>query len=171
MMYISKQTAKGCIPMSTIYTEADYTAIAAQQRKRWLVMTVPCVLLAVVLVFSLIKRIEWLTSLSTILIGVILIGGYDLFIKPLHCYQRHIRNCLHGRTRECDLPFIRLSENIDVVEGVRCRQLLCADLDAKGRPYERLFYFDAEKAFPDAQEGDVLHIVHHDLAVANIYRT
>ena len=155
--------------MSTIYSEANYTAIVAQQRKRWLILSIPCVLLAAVLVISLVVRIEWLTSLSTILIGILLIAGYDLFIKPLNCYARHLRHCLHGRTRECELPFIRLSENIDVVDGVRCRQLLCSDLDAKGRPYERLFYFDAEKTFPQANEGDVLHIVHHDLTVANIY--
>ena len=155
--------------MNAIYSEADYTAIIAQQRKRWLILIIPCILLAAVLVVSLIVRMEWLTSLSTILIGVLLIAGYDLFIKPLNCYARHLRHCLHGRTRECELPYIRLSENIDVVEGVRCRQLLCADLDAKGRPYERLFYFDAEKTFPEVNEGDLLHIVHHDLAVANIY--
>ena len=155
--------------MSTIYSEADYTAIVAQQRKRWLILSIPCVLLAAVLVVSLVVRTEWLTSLSTILIGILLIAGYDLFIKPLNCYARHLRHCLHGRTRECELPFIRLSENIDVVDGVRCRQLLCSDLDAKGRPYERLFYFDAEKAFPEVNEGDMLHIVHHDLTVANIY--
>lgn len=155
--------------MSTIYSEADYTAIVAQQRKHWLILSIPCVLLAAVLVISLVVRIEWLTSLSTILIGILLIAGYDLFIKPLNCYARHLRHCLHGRTRECELPFIRLSENIDVVDGVRCRQLLCSDLDAKGRPYERLFYFDAEKAFPEVNEGDMLHIVHHDLTVANIY--
>lgn len=155
--------------MSTIYSEADYTTIVAQQRKRWLILSIPCVLLAAVLVVSLVVRIEWLTSLSTILIGILLIAGYDLFIKPLNCYARHLRHCLQGRTRECELPFIRLSENIDVVDGVRCRQLLCSDLDAKGRPYERLFYFDAEKAFPEVNEGDMLHIVHHDLTVANIY--
>ena len=155
--------------MSTIYSDADYTSIVAQQRKRWLILSIPCVLLAAVLIVSLVVRIEWLTSLSTILIGILLIAGYDLFIKPLNCYARHLRHCLHGRTRECELPFIRLSENIDIVDGVRCRQLLCSDLDAKGRPYERLFYFDAEKTFPQANEGDVLHIVHHDLTVANIY--
>ena len=155
--------------MNTIYSEADYTAIVTQQRKRWLILIIPCVLLATVLVVSLIVRWEWLTSLSTILIGILRIAGYDLFIKPLSCYARHLRHCLHGRTRECELPFIRLSENFDVVDGVRCRQLLCSDLDAKGRPYERLFYFDAEKTFPQANEGDVLHIVHHDLTVANIY--
>lgn len=154
---------------NTIYTEADYQAIVKQQRKRWLILGIPCTILAIVVIISLVIRLEWLTSAATILIGVLLIAGYDLFIKPLHCYEVHLNHCLHGRTRECDLPFIRLSENVDVVDGVRCRQLLCADIDAKGRPYERLFYFDAEKDFPSANEGDMLHIVHHELCVADVH--
>lgn len=154
---------------NTIYTEADYQAIVKQQRKRWLILGIPCTILAVVVIISLVIRLEWLTSAATILIGVLLIAGYDLFIKPLHCYEVHLNHCLHGRTRECDLPFIRLSENVDVVDGVRCRQLLCADIDAKGRPYERLFYFDAEKDFPAVNEGDMLHIVHHELCVADVH--
>ncbi len=154
---------------NTIYTEADYQAIVKQQRKRWLILGIPCTILAIVVIISLVIRLEWLTSAATILIGVLLIAGYDLFIKPLHCYEVHLNHCLHGRTRECDLPFIRLSENVDVVDGVRCRQLLCADIDAKGRPYERLFYFDAEKDFPAVNEGDMLHIVHHELCVADVH--
>ena len=154
---------------NTIYTEADYHAILRQQKKRWIILAIPCVLLLAVLVVSLIIRLEWLTVAATIIAGVLLIAGYDLAIKPLHCYQLHLKNCLYGRTRECDLPFLSLSESIDVVEGVRCRQLLCADVDAKGRPYERLFYFDAEKAFPAVQKDEMLHIVHHDLFVADAY--
>lgn len=152
-----------------IYTEADYAEIVKQQQKRWLLIALPCVLLLVVLFLALMNRVEWLTTVSTILIGVILIAGYDLAIKPLHCYEMHLNSCLHGRTRECELPFIRLSENVDLVDGVHFRQLLCKDMDAKGRPYERMFYFDMEKSFPDVQEGDMLHIVHHDLNVADVY--
>lgn len=151
-----------------IYSEADYTAIQAQKRKRWLIVCIPCAVLAAVLVISLFIRLQWLTIACTLIIGVLLIAGYDLFIKPLRCYATHLKNCLYGRTHECDLPFLRLSENIDLVEGVRFHQLLASDTDAKGRPYERLFYFDAEKTFPDIQEGDIIHIVHHDLAVADV---
>ena len=76
-------------------------------------------ILLIPLVAGLLIRVEWMTSVSTILIGVVLIAGYDLAIKPLHCYEQHLNNCLHGRTRECELPFLRLSENIDLVDGVR----------------------------------------------------
>lgn len=151
-----------------IYTDADLNAIVQQQKKRWLILAIPCGLLLITLIVSLFLRLEWLTTAATILIGVILIAGYDFAIKPLHCYEKLLRNCLHGRTRECELAFIRLSENVDVVDGVSCRQLMCADIDGKGRPYERLFYFDAYKELPDVKEGDMLHIVHHDLMIADI---
>lgn len=151
-----------------LYLEADYTAIKAQMRKRWLILGIPCAVLAAVLVASFCVRLEWLTVACTLLIGTMLIAGYDLFIKPIRCYAMHLHNCLHGRTRECELPFLRLSENVDLVDGVRFHQMLAADTDAKGRPYERLFYFDAEKTFPDVQAGDIIRIVHHDLAIADI---
>ncbi len=154
----------------TIYTEADLTAITQQKNKRWTILLIPCAVLLAVLIYSLVIRVEWLTSTCTILIGILLIAGYDFAIKPLRYYQIHLKNCLHGRTRECDLPFVSISENVDMVDGVRCHQLFCKDIDGKGRPYERLFYFDAEKSFPDVQEGDMLHIVHHDLCIANAYR-
>lgn len=154
----------------TIYTEADYSAIRQQMKKRWTILLIPIAVLLAVLVYSLIFRVEWLSSAATIMIGVILIAGYDFAIKPLRCYARHLDNALRGRTRECDLPFVSLSENVDVVDGVRFRQLLFADVDAKGRPYDRLFYFDAEKEFPAAKPGDMMHIVHHDLSVTNIYQ-
>ena len=153
---------------NTIYSQSDLTAIRAQKSKRWLALGIPCAVLAAALVYSLVIRLEWLTSAATILIGAILIAGHDFLIKPLACYETHLKNCLQGRTRACDLPFISLSENVDVVDGVRCRQLLCEDFDAKGRPYERLFYFDAEKQLPDIQPGQTVRIVHHDLMVADI---
>lgn len=152
-----------------IYSEADYTTIVQQQKKRWMMIILPCIPLLVAIIFALIFRVEWLATAATIGIGVILIAGYDLAIKPLHCYEIHLKNCLHGRTRECDLPFLRLSEDVDLVDGVQFHQLLCQDTDAKGRPYERLFYFDVEKTLPELKEGDMVHIVHHDLNIADIY--
>ena len=153
--------------MSTLYTEADYTAIRQQKNKRWLLLLIPVVLLLAVLVYSLVIRLQVLTMLCTILIGVILVAGYDLAIKPLRCYQTFLHNALHGRTRTCELPFISLSEDINLVDGVNCRSLYCEDIDGKGRPYERLFYFDAQKAFPDVKPGDILRIAHHELFVAD----
>lgn len=161
---------KGRIPMrSPIYSQSDLEQIRRQKNQRWLLLGVPGALLLAVVIVSFAFRMEWLTSAATIVLGALLIAGYDFLVKPLVCYQRHLENCLHGRTRESELSFISLSETVDLVEGVRYRQLLCEDVDGKGRPYERLFYFDAEKTFPRATPGQMLHIVHHDLSVADVY--
>ena len=153
----------------TIYTEQDLIDLRNQKTRRFIALGIPCALLLAAVIYAFATRLEWLASAATIIIGIILIAGYDLTLNPLLCYERHLNNCLHGRSRECDLPFVSLSDHVDLVEGVHFRQLLCADYDGKGRPYDRLFYFDAHKAFPDIKPGDMLHIVHHDLFVSNVY--
>jgi len=155
---------------SSIYSSADHQAISRQISKRWLWIGIPCALLAAALVVSLIIRLQWLTVASTVAIGVILIAAYDLTVRPLVCYRRHLNNVLYGRVRETTLPFVALSEDVNLVDGVSFRAMTCSDIDGKGRPYDRLFYFDALKPFPDVKEGDMLHVVHHDLVVADITR-
>lgn len=155
---------------NTIYSPEDVRAIREQIRMRWLAVGIPCVLLLAVLVFSLVKRVEAVTTISTILIGAILIFCWDMFLKPLCCYRKYLQNVLYGRTHEVELPFVALSEDVNVVDGVPCRAMTCMDSDAKGRPYERLFYFDALKTFPDFQPGETVRVTHHDLIVADVTR-
>lgn len=155
---------------STIYSQEDLDAINRQIRQRWLAVAAPCAALLAGVVVSLIFRVEAVTTICTILIGVLLIFCYDLLIKPLCCYRKLLKNVLFGRVHEAKLPFVALSEDVNMVDGVACHQLICEDFDAKGRPYERLFYFDAEKTCPEFQAGDRLHIVHHDLLVADVTR-
>ena len=122
------------------------------------------------MVVSLIFRVEAVTTICTILIGVLLIFCYDLLIKPLCCYRKLLKNVLFGRVHETQLPFISLSDDVNMVDGVACHQLICEDFDAKGRPYERLFYLDAQKTCPEFAKGEALCIVHHDLLVADVTR-
>lgn len=154
-----------------MYTESDLQSVLAQRKRRWTVLLIPVAVLAVVLVGSLIVRVEWLTTAATIVGGVMLIAGYDLCIKPLDDYATHVDNMLHGRRREIDLPFAALSGDISLVDGVRYYALTATDYDEKGKPYERLFYFDAEKPSPDFKAGEMLHIVFHDKEIADISRS
>ncbi len=153
---------------STIYTPADHAAISNQIRNRWIAISIPCVVLLAGLIFSLVMRLQTMTILCTILIGALLIFCYDLLVKPLCCYRKHLTSVLYGRSHEAVLPFVALSEDINLVDGVPCRSLTCLDTDAKGRPYDRLFYFDAQKVLPDCREGQLLRIVHHDLLVVDV---
>lgn len=158
------------IKSRAVYSEKDYEDICRQINRRWAIVAFPCAVLLVIVIWSLTVRIEWITSVCTAISGLILIASYDLAIRPLTCYKRHLNHVLHGRTRETTLPFVSISEDVNLVDGVSCRQLTCRDIDGKGRPYDRLFYFDSLKEFPAFQEGEMLHIVHHDLLVADVQR-
>ena len=153
-----------------MYAETDLEAILAQRKRRWTVLMIPVAVLAAVLIGSLILRVEWLTAGSTVLAGVLLIAGHDLLIKPLSAYATHVDNMLHGRTREVELPFAGISDDVSLVDGVRYRALTVSDLDGKGKPCERLFYFDVEKEFPGFEVGELVHIVYHDKEIAEITR-
>lgn len=153
-----------------MYTESDLQSVLAQRKRRWIILLIPLAVLLAVLVYSLIPRIQWLTIATTLLGGVLLIAGYDLFIKPLSCYAVHVDNMLHGRKREIELPFAGLSGDISLVDGVRYYAMTASDFDEKGKPYERLFYFDAEKPFPGFEAGEMLHIVYHDKEIAEVTR-
>lgn len=155
---------------NTLYNETDLDAIRQQISKRWTILAIPVAVFLAAMIAGFLLRVEWLAPAGTIAAGALLIFGYDLFIKPLDCYRRHLRNVLYGRVREVELPFVALSPDIDLVDGVNCRAMTCADVDGKGRPYDRLFYLDAAKTLPDFKAGEMLRIVHHDLMVADVTR-
>ncbi|MGN0794397.1 MAG: hypothetical protein ACI4MG_08020 [Aristaeellaceae bacterium] len=156
--------------LTPLYTESDLSSICRQIRKRWRIVCIPCLLLLGILIWSLTQRLEWITTACTILIGGLLIAVFDLAIRPLNCYRKHLDNVLHGRIHAVTLPFVSISEDVNLVDGVAYRSMTCLDVDGKGRPYDRLFYFDAQKQFPDYQEGDQLLIRHHGLLIADIHR-
>ncbi|MBE5804857.1 MAG: hypothetical protein E7316_10150 [Clostridiales bacterium] len=153
-----------------MYTEQDLSSILKQQNKRWLVVGSICLLLAGVVVFSLVKRIEALTTCTTIVLGAVLIFGYDMFIRPLHRYAIFLNNALHGRTREADCVYQSVDADPSQVDGVYYFGMTVQQTDDDGKPFDRLFYWDAEKPFPQLQQGDKLHIVYHDRMVADLTR-
>lgn len=155
---------------STLYSHADLAAIQAQMKKRWLAVAAPCVLLLAGVIVSLVFRVEAVTTICTILIGAILIFSWDLLIKPLNCYRKHLEGVLHGLTHETVLPFVEMSETINMVDGVPCYAMTCRDVDGKGRPYDRLFYVDVTRSVPAFREGEMLRVIHHDLVVADVIR-
>ncbi len=153
-----------------MYEEKDLQEIQAQRKRRWILLLIPVGILAVLAVIAFIRRVEWLAMAATLAGGALLIAGYDLAIKPLSAYAVHVNNMLHGRRREIELPFANFSEDLSLVDGVRYHALTCTDYDEKGKPYERLFYYDAEKPAPDFRPGEVLHIVFHDKEISVIER-
>ena len=128
---------------SSLFSAQDQAAIRAQLKKRLILVLIPVLALLGAAIYFAIPRNEVVTDVLTIVSLAVLIFCYDLFLKPLRCYQRHLDNVISGRRRAVDLPFLAISDDISLVDGVPYRAMTCTDLDAKGRPYDRLFYFDA----------------------------
>ena len=145
-----------------MYRKEDEAAISAQIRRRWRTVAIPLVLLLAGIIVSIVYRLEAVTMVLTCLWAATLIFCYDLLIKPLLCYRRHLRNCLYGRTRTLDAAFGGFGEEIDLVDGVRYIPMTAWIQDEKGRDADRLFYFDCELPRPDWSSGQLLHITYHD---------
>lgn len=153
-----------------MYTEQDLTAIRAQQKKRWGLLALPCLILVGVIVYSLTVRIQWLTIAATLLLGALFIFFFEMTIRPLHRYEIHLYNCLHGRTRELDCAYHSIDLDVSVVDGVKYYAMTLLQPDEKGDPFERMLYWDAQKPQPDLQPGDKLHIIYHDRMIAQLTR-
>lgn len=146
-----------------MYTEQDLEAIRAQKKRRWWGLAVPAAICLVVVIVSVAMRQQLLTDVATILLGVILIAGYDLLIKPLRCYERHLNDILHGRTHELtDCMFDHLDEEVSVVDGVSYYGMTVICEEEPGKPYDRLFYYDAQKPRPNLTKGTPLRLIYHD---------
>ena len=151
-----------------MYTQQDLEQILAQKKKRWLLLAIPEAILIAVLVYSLVIRVEWLTTLTWCLAGGLLIFVYDLTIKPLTCYARHLQGVLQGRTRTLDGIFKRVDAQPSMVDGVSYHGVIVSAGDPADEEDDRLFYFDQEKTFPGLNQGDRVRVIYHDRAIAQL---
>lgn len=151
-----------------MYTEQDLSAITAQLRKRWIIVGAICLVLLAGIVYSFIIRVEPVTSGLTVVLGAVLIFGYDMFIKPLHRYAIFLRNALHGRRHTVECTYQGMDADISLVDGVRYYSMSVLQQDDDGDPFERLFYWDAQRPLPQAQPGDKLRVTYHDRMVTDL---
>lgn len=161
-----------------MYTEQELTEIRLQQKRRWTALLVPSALMAAAIVAILVIRgmrqmpdapAEVAVDALTILIGITLLGGYFLLIKPLRCYERHINDLLHGRTHVFENgTFSQMEEDESLVDGVAYYAMTLHCLDEKQKPYERLFYWDVQKPRPQLADGDPVRVVYHDRFVGQL---
>ena len=151
-----------------MYTQTDLEQILAQKKKRWMLLAIPEAILLACVVYSLVIRVEWMTSLFSCLAGALLIFVYDLAIKPLSCYARHLQGVLEGRTRVLEGTFKRMDLQPSMVDGVSYRGMIVSAGDPADEEDDRLFYYDMEKPVPHLREGDQLRVTYHDRAVANL---
>ena len=84
---------------SSLFSAQDQAAIRAQLKKRLILVLIPVLALLGAAIYFAIQRNEAATDVLTIVSLSVLIFCYDLFLKPLRCYQRHLDNVFSGRRR------------------------------------------------------------------------
>ena len=148
-----------------MYTQNDLKDLDQQYRQRLLMTLLPAVLLMVPLVWSLTVRAQWLTVLSTVLLGSILIFLWGTYLSPVSAYRKHIRGLLAGRQRELEGIFKGYADEVALRDKVRFRPLMVNVGDAAEPKDDRLLYWDINLPLPDWQEGERLNIASFDKAI------
>ncbi len=155
-----------------MYQTSDLEENRQQLKRRLLALLLPMVLLIAGIVVSLLPdiRLQWLTILLTILGGAAVIFCYGIFIHPVLSYGRHLKNVLEGRRRETTGRLSEFSSQSCFREGVEYYPMVINTGDKGDEADDRLFYYDVHKGMPPYKPGDMITVVSHDKAVADIRR-
>lgn len=148
-----------------MYTIADLTSVTRQKNKRYLLLALPCLLLLAGIVLSLIGRIEWLTTLLSVLLGILLIFCLDMFILPLVRYEKHLTHALHGKTRQITGWLKEMEENLADKEGLSFYPVILNVDKMENEEDDRLFYWDAHLPRPQWQPGQKLSFTYYDKCI------
>ena len=155
-----------------MYQTSDLEENRQQLKRRLLALLLPMVLLIAGIVVSLLPdiRLQWLTILLTILGGAAVIFCYGIFIYPVLSYGRHLKNVLEGLRRETTGRLREFSSQSCFREGVEYYPMVINTGDKGDEADDRLFYYDVHKGMPPYKPGDMITVVSHDKAVADIRR-
>ena len=137
-----------------MYTEKDILDLSEQLKQRVLVWLMPEALLLAAVIFSFIRRIEWLSSLLFALLCAVILFSLNLTILPVSRYRAFLRNALNGRTTRSVAVFVSFAEEPVKREGVRFYPLIMRVDSVKEEMDERQFYWDANLPKPEWKAGD-----------------
>lgn len=148
-----------------MYTEQDYADICSQIKRRWLLLSIPALLLLAGVIVSFVFRIRWLTIGLSLLLGAGAIFCYGLLLAPLMAYKRHLNDVLHGRTRTTTGAFKEMEEVAVDRDGVKYYPMMLSVGNMDDPEDDRLFYYDANLPRPDWKIGDMITVTAHDKAL------
>lgn len=154
--------------MEKLYTEEYLAALQGQIRRRRLVLLAIIAVCLVGLVLLLMtdngkeNRPVVPATLALILTGAVIIFFWDMLIRPLTAYARHVDASLHGRFHETTVVFDHLNEETSMVEGVAYRDLIFLGEADKHGDRDRMFYWDQELPLPDFKQGQEISVQYFD---------
>lgn len=150
-----------------MYTKQDFDDLTAQLKKRRLILSLPCILLLGLIVYSLIIRLMWLTIALSILLGIVLIFGITMFISPVSVYRHHVDHALYGRVRKTEGCLKEMEETPVWRDGLMLLPLIININDMKNEEDDRLFYYDGRRPLPGWDVGQRLLLTSYDKLITD----
>lgn len=161
-----------------LYSEIDRTQVSAELKKRrWLVILPSVLLLALAVAsfvwFRLHRNVDgWVwTALITVLSGSYFLFFYEVYLRPVSLYYKHVSYMINGRMRET----LGLLKSIDPMvldkDGLDCISLTINVGEKDSPEDDRLFYVDALKAIPEVPVGTRIRVLSNDRMVASLELT
>ena len=150
-----------------MYTTADLMAVSRQKNKRIGLLAIPVLLLLAGIVVSLIVRVEWLTSLLSMVLGILLVFCLDMFILPLHRYEKHLAHALGGKTRQVTGCLKEMEETAVDKEGLPFYPLIININKMENEEDDRLFYWDARRPLPPWHLGGQVTLTSYDKLITD----
>lgn len=158
-----------------LYSQNDREIVAAELGHRRRLVILPALALLLLAIASYVwfrlHRDEggWIwTALLTVAAGAYFLFFYEVYLRPVQLYARHVGYMLDGRKRETVGRVKEIRREIMDREGLDC-QSFTVNIGEKDDPEDdRLFYVDALKGMPDIQPGARVRVFSNDRAVAGL---
>lgn len=158
-----------------MYQPNEYLSNRAQLKKRIQLLAIPSAIFLSGIIYTLCVSIgsktvhlEWITTLLTIVLGVLILFMDAMTLAPIRAYGRHLNGVMNGRVREMEGYFKSIEQDTCLREGVTYHAMIISQEDMNNEEDDRLFYFDALKQFPSILPGDRVRVTFHDRAIAKL---
>lgn len=160
-----------------LYTEADRSQAIAEQAKRRLIVFAPAALLLLAAIASFVWfRLQrdaggWIwTALLTILAGGYFLFLYEVYLRPVSLYRRHVEYMLFGRLRETVGTLRSIEDTPCDQNGLDCHAVLVNTGETDDPKDNRLFYLHALKTLPGIVPGERVRLMSNDRMIAVLER-
>ncbi len=154
--------------MHTLYTEQDLASLKKRLRKREALTFAVLALFVAGVIATLIldnhreNRPELLTTLLVIFAGASFIFLWEMLVRPLLSYERHLEQALFGRTHEIPLVFDRFGEEDSLIDRISYRDVYFLGEPDKHGERSQMLYWDLARTLPDFKPGQELIISYFD---------
>ena len=158
-----------------LYTETDREQVKRERNKRLWVVLLPTAAFLLLAAASFIWfRLQhnvggWIWSaLITIIGGAYFLFFYEVYLRPVSQYRKHVDIMLDGRKRETLGILKEWSGEVSDHGGMDCMSLTINVGQRNDPEDDRLFFLEAQKTMPPIEVGTSVRVISNDRMVADI---